>query len=226
MARNRALFVQDEWALARALNLALGLRHDQNQLYGDEWSPRLYGVWQPSPAWTLKGAYSHSFKAPNPKQIVPGSRAEGPNTFIGNPALQPERSDGVELGAGYDAGRTQAQLTWYDQRVEDLIEVRLLAPRPGAGAGRAEPGRRAAGRTLAAVHARRAAAHLAVDPAWELVGAAPLRWRNACRREFAILDAGRVAACPSEEVRHEQTLARPVPGRRAGRDRYPTPSRR
>ena len=74
-----------------------GLRHDRNELYGDEWSPRVYGVWQASPAWTVKGGYSHGFKAPNLKQIVPGQRAEGPNTFIGNPDLQPERSDGICL---------------------------------------------------------------------------------------------------------------------------------
>jgi len=135
VARNRALFVQDEWALARALNLTLGLRHDQNQLYGDEWSPRLYGVWQPSPAWTVKGGYSHGFKAPNLKQIVPGSRAEGPNTFHGNPALQPERSDGLELGAGFAAGPTELQVTLYDQRVQGLIEVRLLAAGAVPGIG-------------------------------------------------------------------------------------------
>ena len=107
-----------------------GLRHDRNELYGDEWSPRVYGVWQASPAWTVKGGYSHGFKAPNLKQIVPGQRAEGPNTFIGNPALQPERSDGIELGAGYAVGATEVQMMLYHQRVEDLIEVRLVAAGP------------------------------------------------------------------------------------------------
>ena len=135
VARNRALFVQDEWTLDRQTLLTLGLRHDRNELYGDEWSPRVYGVWQATPAWTVKGGYSHGFKAPNLKQIVPGQRAEGPNTFIGNPDLQPERSDGIELGAGYAAGATEVQVMLYEQRVEDLIEVRLVAAGPVPGIG-------------------------------------------------------------------------------------------
>ena len=135
VARYRALFVQDELALARAFSLTLGLRHDRHQLFGQEWSPRVYGVWRASASWTVKGGYSHGFKAPNLKQIVPGARSEGPNTFLGNPALQPERSDGIELGAGFAAGSTQAQVMVFEQRVEDLIEVRLVAAGalPGVG---------------------------------------------------------------------------------------------
>ncbi|MDP1648955.1 MAG: TonB-dependent receptor [Rubrivivax sp.] len=135
VAQQRALFVQDELALAQAFSLTLGLRHDQHQLFGQEWSPRVYGVWRASAQWTVKGGYSHGFKAPNLKQIVPGARTEGPNTFLGNPALQPEHSDGVELGAAFAAGSTQAQLMLFDQRIEDLIEVRLVAAGAVPGVG-------------------------------------------------------------------------------------------
>ncbi len=135
VAQHRALFVQDELALARAFSLTLGLRHDRHQLFGQEWSPRVYGVWRASELWTVKGGYSHGFKAPNLKQIVPGARTEGPNTFLGNPLLQPERSDGIELGASFAAGPTQAQVMLFDQRVEDLIEVRLVAASPVPGVG-------------------------------------------------------------------------------------------
>jgi len=135
VSRSRALYVQDELALTPRLGLTLGLRHDRYALFGDEWSPRLYGVWQADAAWTVKGGYSHGFKAPNLKQIVPGARAEGPNTFLGNPALQPERSRGIELGVGYAAGATQAQLMVFDQRVDDLIEVQLVAAGAVPGVG-------------------------------------------------------------------------------------------
>ena len=135
LAQHRALFAQDELALTPDFNLTLGLRHDQHQLFGDEWSPRLYGVWQAGEAWTIKGGYGHGFKAPNLKQIVPGARVEGPNTFLGNPDLQPERSDSVELGAGYAAGQTQAQAMLFAQRVEDLIEVQLIKAGAVPGVG-------------------------------------------------------------------------------------------
>jgi outer membrane receptor for ferrienterochelin and colicins len=92
-------------------------------------------VWRADTAWTVKGGFSHGFKAPNLKQIVPGARAEGPNIFLGNPDLQPEVSDGVEIGAGYAAGGTQVQAMLFAQRVDDLIEVELVRPGvvPGTG---------------------------------------------------------------------------------------------
>lgn len=135
VAPQRSLFVQDELPLTPALGLTLGLRHDDHALHGAEASPRAYLVWRVAPQWTLKGGYSHGFKAPNLKQIVPGARPEGPNTFLGNPALRPETSDSVELGLGWAAAGTEAQVMLYEQRVDDLIEVRLVTPGPVPGLG-------------------------------------------------------------------------------------------
>ena len=132
---HRSLFVQDEWTVAKPLTLTFGARYDKHARYGNEWSPRAYAVWRVAQDWTVKGGYSHGFKVPNLKQVVPGARPEGPNTFIGNPDLKPELSDALEIGIGYAAGATQAQLMLFEQRVDDLIEVRLVAPGPTPGIG-------------------------------------------------------------------------------------------
>lgn len=134
-ARHRSAYVQDEVALADGLDLTLGLRHDRHSLFGEELSPRLYLVWRAAPGWTVKGGFSHGFKAPNLKQIVPGSRREGPNIFVGNPDLTPETSDGAELGLAWSAGRREAQLTLFEQRVQDMIDVVLVAPGTAPGTG-------------------------------------------------------------------------------------------
>lgn len=135
LLQHRSLYVQDEWSIAQPLTLTAGLRHDDAEPYGHEWSPRVYAVWRVDDRWTVKGGASRGFKVPNLKQVVPGERPEGPNTFIGNPALQPERSQAFEIGVGYSDDRRQAQLMVFDQRVEDLIEIRLVAPGPTPGLG-------------------------------------------------------------------------------------------
>jgi outer membrane receptor for ferrienterochelin and colicins len=135
LLRHRSIFAQDEWQVAKPLALTLGLRRDTHEQYGHEWSPRAYAVWRIGDGWTAKGGYSHGFKVPNLKQVVPGARPEGPNTFLGNPDLKPERSDALEFGVGLEAGQMQAQAMAFDQRVEDLIEVRLVAPGAVPGIG-------------------------------------------------------------------------------------------
>jgi outer membrane receptor for ferrienterochelin and colicins len=131
----RALYLQDEWAATPDLRFTLGARVDHNSLYGSELSPRAYVVWRASPAWTIKGGYGHGFKAPNLKQIVPGARREGPNLFLGNPDLQPETSNSVEIGAGWQQGGSEVQLMVFDQHIDDLIEVSLVKAGQVPGTG-------------------------------------------------------------------------------------------
>ncbi|GMV46985.1 MAG: hypothetical protein AMXMBFR66_23830 [Pseudomonadota bacterium] len=135
LAQHRALFVQDEFAVARALRLTLGLRCDGHNLYGRETSPRAYLVWHGDGPWTFKGGYSHGFMAPNLKQIVPGARVEGPNIVYGNPDLRPETSDGVEFGVGWQRGARQLQAMVFAQRVSHLIDLRLLSAGAVPGTG-------------------------------------------------------------------------------------------
>jgi outer membrane receptor for ferrienterochelin and colicins len=135
VALHRALFVQDEIALADRWDATLGLRWDDHSLYGGQWSPRVYLVYTIGDGWSAKGGYGHGFKAPNLKQIVPGERREGPNVFLGNPDLEPEVSDSFEIGIGRAKGGQELQLIVFDNRVDDLIAVKQLAPGPVPGTG-------------------------------------------------------------------------------------------
>lgn len=135
VALHRSLYVQDETNLARALRLTLGARYDGHSLFGHQISPRVYLVWRDAGPWTIKGGYSHGFMAPNLKQIVPGARAEGPNLVYGNPDLRPETSDSVELGLGWQRAGRELQLMVFDQRVDHLIDLKLLSPGAVPGTG-------------------------------------------------------------------------------------------
>ena len=126
-AMHHALYLQDEFALTPALALTAGLRHDRHDMFGNEWSPRAYLVWQPAPGWTVKGGWGHGFKAPTLKQISPGyTEDEGPFTYHANPDLQPETSDSVELAAGWSEARVSALLTLFHNKVDNLIVARMF----------------------------------------------------------------------------------------------------
>lgn len=131
---HRAVFGQAELDLAPGLALTAGARHDDHERFGGEWSPRLYAVWTAAPGWVVKGGYGHGYKAPNIKQISPGYREdEGPNTFFGNPALQPESNDAVELGAGWDNGGLGVQAMLFRNQVDNLIVPKLFGTVAGRG---------------------------------------------------------------------------------------------
>ncbi|TFH84841.1 TonB-dependent receptor [Billgrantia azerbaijanica] len=117
----RALFAQDEWRLGEALNLTLGVRADHHELFGTEASPRAYLVYHPTDSLSLKAGYGHGFRAPTIKQISPEYRFVGPHSFVGNPDLEPERSDSYELGAEYWHGGFSAGVTLFQNDVRDLI---------------------------------------------------------------------------------------------------------
>src|SRR5699024_11333832 len=50
-----ALFAEDEWMLTDNFSLTGGMRYDKDENFGDHWTPRLFGVWQTTDHWTIKG---------------------------------------------------------------------------------------------------------------------------------------------------------------------------
>ncbi|MCJ2183531.1 TonB-dependent receptor [Novosphingobium sp. 1949] len=109
----RALFLEDEWQLADGFALTGGLRFDDHQVYGGHWSPRLYAVWNPASALTLKGGVSTGFRAPEIRVIAPGYAyttggssctygADGTcGVIISDPDLKAETSTNYEVNVLY-----------------------------------------------------------------------------------------------------------------------------
>ncbi len=95
-----SLFVEDTWKIAVPFALTAGLRYDDHEVFGDQLSPRLYGVWTLSDSWTIKGGASTGFKTPKTTQLydgVVGFGGQGTSPMFGNPDLQPETSTSYEL---------------------------------------------------------------------------------------------------------------------------------
>jgi outer membrane receptor for ferrienterochelin and colicins len=119
---HRSVYLHDEWQATGALNLVAGLRYDEHERFGHEWSPRLYAVWRVAPAWVVKGGASSGFKPPTLKQVTPGYREdEGPFTYFSDPTLLPETNQSYEIGAAYDTREIGASAMLFKNRLKNLI---------------------------------------------------------------------------------------------------------
>jgi outer membrane receptor for ferrienterochelin and colicins len=96
-----SLFIEDNWTLIDPLTITFGLRRDDHKIFGDQLSPRLYGVYTISDEWTVKGGVSTGFKTPKTTDLydgVTGFGSQGVSPFVGNPFLKPETSMNKEVG--------------------------------------------------------------------------------------------------------------------------------
>jgi len=130
-ATHKALFIQDELPLGANLALTAGLRADNHEFFGTEWSPRAYLIWEATPELIVKGGYGHAFKAPTLKQVSPVYvGTAGPHSFYGNASVKPEKSDSFEIGADWQRGTLNLRGVLFHTKVKDLISTTLFKTDP------------------------------------------------------------------------------------------------
>ncbi|MBL8558951.1 MAG: TonB-dependent receptor [Hyphomonadaceae bacterium] len=118
---NRALFAVGQGRLGKGTDVALSLRWDDNENFGDQTTYTL-GVSQDFAAFNLPvrvyASWGASYKAPTLSERF------GTNFFnVGNPDLQPEEGESAEIG--FDATPFEALsfgATYFDTEIENLIE--------------------------------------------------------------------------------------------------------
>lgn len=124
-----ALFAEDEWMLTETFALTGGVRLDEDENFDSHVSPRLYGVWNPTRRWTLKGGVSTGFRAPDLREITPdfGQVSRGGDVY-GNPDLEPETSVNEEIALLYTSDwGASAGLTLFHTDFDDKI-TRVTCP--------------------------------------------------------------------------------------------------
>jgi outer membrane receptor for ferrienterochelin and colicins len=120
-----SVFAEDTWTLIEPLSITGGLRYDDHEVFGDQVSPRLYGVYTLSQDWTIKGGVSTGFKTPKTTQLydgVTGFGGQGTSPMFGNPDLKPETSTSSEIAVYWqsDAGHN-FNATVFHNEFEDKI---------------------------------------------------------------------------------------------------------
>jgi hemoglobin/transferrin/lactoferrin receptor protein len=139
-----ALFAQDEMTAAGGrLSLVPALRVDhyaldprEDAVFAEDnphiepaslrhtaGSPKFGAIWRFDPTWSLFAQYAHGFRAPPYSDVNVGftNLAFG-YTSLPNPGLEPETSDGLELGLRVNGRTGWASVAAYENRYRDFIE--------------------------------------------------------------------------------------------------------
>lgn len=120
-----SLFVQDQWEVTDQLTATIGGRLDKHELYGEEFSPRVYMVHQTTDDLIIKGGVGKAFKAPTLTQNQADyqvSSCKGGCVLVGNEDLKPETSLNYELATVYTQPRWNVEAALFRNEINDLIE--------------------------------------------------------------------------------------------------------
>lgn len=131
-SRIASLYVEDNLKVTDTTDLVLGVRFDDHDKSGSNWSPSLNITQQLGDNWTLKGGIAKAYKAPNMYQNAEGylisTNGNGcPQNFAskcllqGNANLKPETSVNKELGVQFEKDAVKASLTWFRNDYKDKI---------------------------------------------------------------------------------------------------------
>jgi vitamin B12 transporter len=115
--RNVGVFSELYYTLGN-VRLDLGLRHDDNDAYGGQTSPRLGVQWSASDRTRLWSSYGEAFSPPSVGELF--------YPVSGNPELLPETSQSVELGAEHLLGGWRFSLVGFHNDLTNLIDFDFI----------------------------------------------------------------------------------------------------
>ncbi len=111
--------IQDEWKISGNLELTSGIRYDHYSDFGSTANPRVALVWANTEALTSKLLYGTAFRAPKVAELA---FVNNPTT-IGNPELEAEKIETIELAFDYRPNKfLSGQLNLFLYQAEDLIQ--------------------------------------------------------------------------------------------------------
>ncbi len=104
-----------EWGDRLVTDIAV--RRDAFSAFADETTMRGSVLFKPAPGWTLHAGYGEGIAQPSFYDLY----GFFPGSFLGNPALRPERSKGYEAGLRWQGVRAAFGVTGFSNRLENEI---------------------------------------------------------------------------------------------------------
>ena len=120
-----SLFFQNEFRPKPNLALVVGGRLDHHSEFGAHFSPKLSGLYRVTDNLAVRTSFGQGFRAPDFKDLyLDFSNPTSGYQVLGNPALQPESSNGWNLGLEYQVrSALLGRLHLYRNNLKNLIEA-------------------------------------------------------------------------------------------------------
>lgn len=137
-----SIFIQDEFAATEKMKFYLGGRWDDWRAQGDNFtatsatefaerkvsafSPKVSVTYKPMESLVLRTSFGRSFRTPTNQDLYSSTTSRG-RTTTGDPDLQPERAETIEVGGDWRASATtKLSATLYQTLLSDLIYVKQV----------------------------------------------------------------------------------------------------
>ena len=121
-AGSAGLYLLDHWETGDRFFVTAGVRAETHRLAGPALTFRIAPAFLIKATGTrLKASLGTGFKSPSLYQLFAPATSWGP---VGNPGLRPERATGLDAGIEQRlaAGRVVLGLTWFTNRLRDLVD--------------------------------------------------------------------------------------------------------
>ena len=127
-----SVFVENNLELTDSTDVVVGLRFDDQNKSGSNWSPSLNITHQLNDNWSVKGGIARAYKAPNMYQSAEGyllntkgngcpPDLSGNCILVGNGDLKSETSINKEIGFEYQKDIVKASLAWFRNDYKNKI---------------------------------------------------------------------------------------------------------
>jgi vitamin B12 transporter len=123
-ATNKGVVLQYDFEVHTRFGLGVAFRHDDNDRFEDGDTFRVQSSYRFENGTRLHAAVGSGIKNPGIFELF----GFDPDSFVGNPDLEPEKSQGWEIGLerGFVATNSQFGITYFDSRLEDEIATLFL----------------------------------------------------------------------------------------------------
>lgn len=120
--RYAALYLQDEWTPQQRWLLIPSVRWDYSDVFGSKVTAKIGSTYQLSRNTRLKANFGSAYRAPTASELYMDWSHASYAYIKGNPDLRPETALNFDIGLEAERGRTSGKLSYFHNKVKDLID--------------------------------------------------------------------------------------------------------